>query len=74
MERYIKSYINDGIKLAEILYTEKAPEISKIAKTICACLKKGKKLMICGNGGSAADAQHIAAELVNNVHVFGQHR
>lgn len=29
-----------------------------------ACLKSGHKVMVCGNGGSAADAQHLAAELV----------
>mgnify|MGYP006278568799 FL=1 len=29
-----------------------------------ACLRKGNKILICGNGGSAADAQHIAGELV----------
>lgn len=30
---------------------------------MCECLKKGGKILICGNGGSAADAQHFAAEL-----------
>jgi len=38
--------------------------IEKAAKTIIASFKNGGKLLICGNGGSAADAQHIAAELV----------
>jgi D-sedoheptulose 7-phosphate isomerase len=40
-------------------------QISKIADLIFQSLKNGKKLLICGNGGSAADAQHTAAELVN---------
>ncbi len=31
---------------------------------ICEALASGKKVLLCGNGGSAADAQHIAAELV----------
>ena len=31
---------------------------------ICEALTSNKKILICGNGGSAADAQHIAAELV----------
>ena len=31
---------------------------------ICKALKNGRKILLCGNGGSAADAQHIAAELV----------
>ena len=35
------------------------------ARTIADALRRGGKLMLCGNGGSAADAQHIAAELTN---------
>lgn len=39
------------------------------SKVISNSLRIGKKLMICGNGGSAADAQHIAAEFVNKLNV-----
>ena len=39
-------------------------EINKIIKLIYKCLKKGNKILICGNGGSAADAQHLAAEFI----------
>lgn len=35
-----------------------------IAQEIIACFRKGKKLLICGNGGSAAMAQHMAAEFI----------
>ena len=35
-----------------------------IARLLLSALKAGKKIMLCGNGGSAADAQHIAAEFV----------
>ena len=38
--------------------------IEKIADAIADALEKGGKVLLCGNGGSAADAQHIAAELV----------
>lgn len=38
-------------------------QIAKIAKILNECLQKGSKILICGNGGSAADAQHFAAEL-----------
>jgi len=38
--------------------------ISEAAKLMTNCLQRGGKLMVCGNGGSAADAQHLAAELV----------
>jgi D-sedoheptulose 7-phosphate isomerase len=40
------------------------PQIEESGRVICEALTSGKKILICGNGGSAADAQHIAAELV----------
>ena len=40
------------------------PKIEESGRLICDALSSGKKILICGNGGSAADAQHIAAELV----------
>src|SRR2546421_5408766 len=40
------------------------PAIQRAGDLICRALKNGNKILICGNGGSAADAQHIAAELV----------
>lgn len=39
--------------------------IADIAECIVQCFQQGNKLLLCGNGGSAADAQHIAAEFVN---------
>ena len=41
-----------------------APEILRAARELTATIESGKKILICGNGGSAADAQHFAAELV----------
>lgn len=40
------------------------PKIEESGQLICDALTRGNKILICGNGGSAADAQHIAAELV----------
>ncbi|MBW4052568.1 MAG: D-sedoheptulose 7-phosphate isomerase [Proteobacteria bacterium] len=40
-----------------------AKEIERAASLICEALRSGRKLMLCGNGGSAADSQHIAAEM-----------
>ena len=40
-----------------------AGEIEKAAHAVASCLKKGGTAYFCGNGGSAADAQHLAAEL-----------
>lgn len=39
--------------------------IDTVADCIDTCFRRGNKLLLCGNGGSAADAQHIAAEFVN---------
>lgn len=56
--------------LEEHLETIKAVRDAKLAdidaagRLICEALGAGKKILLCGNGGSAADAQHIAAELV----------
>ena len=47
------------IKLKEL-----SPLIDKIGEECIETLKSGHKIMFCGNGGSAADAQHLAAELV----------
>ncbi len=40
------------------------PDIGKVASILIDTFSRGNKLLICGNGGSASDAQHIAAELV----------
>jgi len=41
-----------------------APNIEKSIQVIVNCLKKGNKVVLFGNGGSAADAQHVAAEFI----------
>ena len=63
MEKKIISALEEGARLGEKL-KELAPEIAKASRIIINCLNSGGKVMICGNGGSAADSQHIAAELV----------
>lgn len=39
------------------------PEIERAASLVSGALRGGRKLLLCGNGGSAADSQHIAAEM-----------
>lgn len=55
-------YLVDHQAAFEIM-KQRTDQIHKAADLICAQLKLGKKLFIMGNGGSAADAQHFAAEL-----------
>ena len=40
------------------------PQITLVAEELKACIKRGGKILLMGNGGSAADSQHIAAEIV----------
>ena len=50
-------------------YVLLAPSIEKSIQTIVKCLKKGNKVVLFGNGGSAADAQHIAAEFIGRFEI-----
>jgi D-sedoheptulose 7-phosphate isomerase len=43
--------------------------IDEIVARICSCFQHSGKILICGNGGSAADAQHFAAEFMNRMRV-----
>jgi len=51
-------------KNIEKLETKGTQSIAAAAQMLIDCFKKGGRVYICGNGGSAADAQHIAAELI----------
>ena len=55
----IKQVSENFIKLEE-----KAETIDKIAEIWIEALKNGNKIIFCGNGGSAADSQHLSAELM----------
>jgi len=65
MRLLIESQIRESIRTKELLLEKKhINSISKAAEAIAETLKRGGKLIVFGNGGSAADAQHFAAELV----------
>lgn len=51
--------------VSDQVFTELVPKVEEAAARIADCLKSGGKVMACGNGGSSADAQHFAGELVN---------
>ncbi len=65
MESIIREALSESIKTKERLIEEYADKIIGISEKIAISIKNGNKLMLCGNGGSAADSQHIAAEFVN---------
>lgn len=62
-EEMIKQALDKGVQL-RVKCFQLAPVLALCAEKMTEALQKGKKILLCGNGGSAADAQHIAAELV----------
>src|SRR5215210_1367127 len=65
MVEHIRSIINESISLKKkILQDEHLIElIEQVVFTTVQAFRKGNRIYFCGNGGSAADAQHLAAEL-----------
>jgi D-sedoheptulose 7-phosphate isomerase len=60
----IKNSINQHREVFEAILRNQIGAISECAEIIYKTIEAGGKILICGNGGSAADAQHIAAEFV----------
>ena len=65
MHTTIQSVIADSIATKQQLLADESllQKINEVVDLSIACYKNGGKILFCGNGGSAADAQHIAAEL-----------
>jgi len=69
MNQIIKESLEAGIVLRQTcLETLEAP-LLEAAEKMALCLQGGGKILVCGNGGSAADAQHFAGELVNRFEI-----
>ena len=58
-KNYIENFFNDKPELACM-----KKSIEDAVETLAICAKSGKKILTCGNGGSAADSEHIAGELL----------
>lgn len=56
--------LSEHIAVMQTVIENNLEDINKCAELLCGTLRSGKKILLCGNGGSAADAQHIAAEFV----------
>jgi len=60
----VAAELKEFAQVLEVMMSHDVQAIVTIAATVTAALRAGHKVLIFGNGGSAADAQHIAAELV----------
>lgn len=56
--------LQEHLETLQSLLRSNIKDIEQSGQMICDALVAGRKILLCGNGGSAADAQHIAAELV----------
>jgi len=61
--RHLQRAIEESIATLRSLSTLEEP-LNRAAKMVLACLTSGHKLLVCGNGGSASDATHLATEFL----------
>jgi len=64
LDKIITKYLKDSKSSLDKLIKSDKKELMATAKLLIKSLNNNKKILICGNGGSASDAQHFAAELV----------
>jgi len=61
---HLRSHFEEGIELRRRMAETLPAQIAAAGEALAGALKSGRKALACGNGGSAADSQHFAAELV----------
>jgi D-sedoheptulose 7-phosphate isomerase len=69
MKETIVNAFDESIRAKQAFLRDHIDALVKVAEVIAAAFKHGNKLMLFGNGGSAADAQHIAAEFTNRFRI-----
>lgn len=67
----IEEFVAESLRVKERFFRENKELIVQVVETMAHGLLSGRKILIFGNGGSAADAQHLAAEMVGR---FGPNR
>jgi len=72
MKETIKRRFDESIQVKRAFLAESMDGIIRSVEILVETFQKDGKLLIFGNGGSAADAQHIAAELVNRMEISGR--
>jgi D-sedoheptulose 7-phosphate isomerase len=69
MKNIILNTLKESIDVKDRFMKENIDLIQTVADILASCITSGHKILIFGNGGSAADAQHIAAEFVNRFQI-----
>jgi D-sedoheptulose 7-phosphate isomerase len=69
LKKIILKILEDSIATKRNCIENNIETISRAARMLAGCMQRGNKVLIFGNGGSAADAQHLAAEFVNRFQI-----
>ncbi len=67
LKEVVNDYLEQSARVKKLVGQTCVPDIGKAIDLIEAAFRGGNKLMICGNGGSAADSQHMAAEFTSRL-------
>ena len=62
-EAAVRQIVADSLSLKERFFSASTPLVLEVGRRLSECVRSGGKILTFGNGGSAADAQHLAAEL-----------
>ncbi len=66
-ESHVDAHLRESAELLERVAAECGTAVDDAVAAIASSVRAGGKLLICGNGGSAADSQHVAAELTSRL-------
>jgi D-sedoheptulose 7-phosphate isomerase len=61
---HLRQHFDEGIELRRRMAETLPAQVARAGEALASALKSGRKALACGNGGSAADSQHFAAEIV----------
>ena len=64
---YATDHLRESIRVKEAVIEQCIPNLLRVAEVTTKCFANGNKVLICGNGGSAADSQHLAAEFISTL-------
>ena len=66
-EQHVQQHFSESIQTKILTADSLIPSITKAGHQLAQCLLNGRKILSCGNGGSAGDAQHFTGEMLNRL-------
>ncbi|MEJ2138132.1 MAG: phosphoheptose isomerase [Gammaproteobacteria bacterium] len=65
IEQTLRAHFEESLSVKRAALDSILPALTRAAESMVECLRNGHKILSCGNGGSAGDAQHFSSELIN---------